>query len=118
MDIVYIKDLRADTVIGIYEWERRDRQSVTLDIEVGTDVARAATGDRIEDTINYRAVSDRIREFAGTSEFRLVESLAEGVAAILLNEFSAPWCRVRVGKPGILRGVRDVGVIIERGTRS
>ena len=117
MDIVYLNDLRIDTVVGIYDWERRTRQTVILDIEMGTNIRKAAQSDDIEHTIDYKAVSKRLFAFVGGSEFRLVESLAENVAGILVNEFHVPWCRVRLNKKGAVRGVRDVGVIIERGER-
>lgn len=115
MDIVYLKDLRIDTVVGIYDWERRTKQTVILDIEMGADIRKAALSDRIDDTINYKAVAKRIIAFVGESEFQLVETLAERVAEILINEFQVPWCRLRLNKQGAVRGVRDVGVIIERG---
>jgi dihydroneopterin aldolase len=118
VDIVYIKELRVETVIGIYEWERKSRQAVVMDIEVAADAEKAAEHDRIEDTVNYRAMVDRIAGFAGASRFQLVETLAVRIAAILQEEFAAPWCRVRIGKPGVVRGVRDVGVVVERGART
>jgi dihydroneopterin aldolase len=117
MDIVYLSDLRIDTVVGIYDWERRTRQTVILDIEMGTDIRKAAATDDISHTIDYKAVAKRLFSFVGESEFELVEKLAEGVATILLEEFNVPWCRVRLNKKGAVRGVRDVGVIIERGKR-
>lgn len=117
MDIVYLNDLRIDTVVGIYDWERRTRQTVILDIEMGTDIRKAAATDDISHTIDYKAVAKRLFSFVGESEFELVEKLAEGVATILLEEFNVPWCRVRLNKKGAVRGVRDVGVIIERGKR-
>jgi len=117
MDIVYLNDLRIDTVVGIYDWERRTRQTVILDIEMGTDIRKAAETDDISHTIDYKAVAKRLFSFVGESEFELVEKLAEGVATILLEEFKVPWCRVRLNKKGAVRGVRDVGVIIERGKR-
>ncbi|MEX2525231.1 MAG: dihydroneopterin aldolase [Gammaproteobacteria bacterium] len=117
MDIVYLNDLRIDTVVGIYDWERRTRQTVIFDIEMGTDIRKAAQSDDIEHTIDYKAVAKRLFSFVGESEFQLVETLAENVAAILLNEFKVPWCRVRLNKKGAVRGVRDVGVVIERGER-
>ena len=117
MDIVYLNDLRIDTVVGIYEWERRTRQTVILDIEMGADISKAAETDDISHTIDYKAVAKRLFSFVGESEFELVEKLAEGVATILLEEFKVPWCRVRLNKKGAVRGVRDVGVIIERGKR-
>ena len=115
MDIIYLRDLRIETTIGIYDWERRVRQTVVLDIEMGTDISKAAASDKIEDTLNYKAVAKRIIAFVSESEFELVETLAERVADILLHEFSVPWCRLRLNKQGAVRGVRDVGVVIERG---
>ena len=115
MDIIYLKDLRIDAVIGIYDWERRTKQTIILDIEMGADVARAAQSDDIEDTLNYKAVAKRLISFVENSEFQLVETLAERIAEILLNEFNVPWLRLSLNKQGAVRGVRDVGVIIERG---
>ncbi len=118
MDIIYLKDLRIDTVIGIYDWERRTRQTVIFDIEMAADIRKAAASDAIEDTLNYKAVAKRIIAFVEASEFQLVETLAERVADILLKEFKVPWVRLSLNKQGAVRGVRDVGVIIERGYRS
>lgn len=117
MDIVYLNDLRTEAVVGAFEWERRTRQTVILDIEMGTDIRGAAASDNLEDTINYKAVAKRLFAFIGESEFELVEALAEAVAAILLEEFNVRWCRVRLNKKGAVRGVRDVGVVIERGEK-
>ena len=114
VDIIFLRDLRIDTVIGIYEWERRTRQTVILDIEMGADVAKAAAGDSIENTLNYKEVAKRIISFVEESRFELVESLAEKIAEIILMEFKVPWCRLTLNKQGAVRGVRDVGVIIER----
>ncbi len=118
MDIVYLNDLRIDTIIGIYDWERRTRQTVILDIEMGADIKRAAETDSIENTLDYKAVAKRLFAYVGESEFNLVETLAERIATLLLEEFRVPWCRVRLNKKGAVRGVRDVGVIIERGNKS
>ncbi len=115
MDIIYLKDLRIDTIIGIYDWERRTRQTVILDIEMGADIKKAAQSDAIEDTLNYKAVAKRLISFVEESEFELVETLAERIADILLSEFEVPWFRLQLNKQGAVRGVRDVGVIIERG---
>jgi len=117
MDIIFLNDLRIDTIIGIYDWERQAKQTVILDIEMGTDISKAAKSDAIEDTINYKEVAKRLFSFIGESEFELVEKLAESITDILLNEFDVPWCRLRLNKQGALRGVRDVGIIIERGKR-
>lgn len=117
MDIVYISKLRVDAVIGIYEWEKRTRQKLELDLEMGADVAHAAVSDDIEDTLNYKAVAQRVSGFIEEHPFQLVETLAERVAALIREEFSVPWLRLRVSKPGAVKGARDVGVIIERGKR-
>jgi len=117
MDIIFLHDLRIETVIGIWEWERRIRQTVAIDLEMAADVAKAAATDSVDDTLNYKLVAKRVQEFVGDSGFQLVETLAEKVAAIVLDEFDVAWVRVRVNKPGAIRGARDVGVLIERGTR-
>ena len=115
MDIVYINDLKIDTIIGIYDWEREVRQTISLDLEMGTDIRQAAATDDIQYTLNYKAVSKRLIDFIEGSEFFLVETMAEQVAEIVREEFKVPWLRLRIGKPGAIRGARDVGIIIERG---
>jgi len=115
MDIVYINDLRIDTVIGIFAWERRIRQTISIDLEMGFDTRRAAASDNIADALDYKAVGKRIIAHVQQSEALLVERLAEEIAQILQNEFSVPWLRLRLSKPGALRGSKDVGLVIERG---
>jgi dihydroneopterin aldolase len=117
MDIIYLHDLRIDTVIGVFDWERRVRQTVILDLEMAADIRRAAASDDLADTLNYKAVAKRLIEFVGHSEFQLVETLAERVAELVVAEFRVPWLRLRVNKQGAVRGARDVGVVIERGVR-
>ena len=118
MDIVFIRELRADTIIGVYDWERSIRQSVVLDLEMASDNRRAAGSDRIEDALDYAALSARVLSFIEGSEFRLIETMAEQVAAIVMGEFAVPWLRLRLCKPGAVAAARDVGVLIERGERS
>lgn len=118
MDIIFLQELRIDTVIGIYDWERKIRQTVVFDLEMATDIAAAAASDSIEDTLDYKAVAKRITAFVETSEFGLVETLAEKVAGIIRGEFGVPWVRVSLNKSGAIRGARGVGVIIERGERN
>ena len=110
MDIIFLGQLEADAIIGIYDWERQVRQTVSLDLEMATDIRRAAQTDRIEDTLNYKAIAKRLIAFVGDSEFQLVETLAERCAGIVLEEFQVPWLRLRVSKPGAVRGSLDVGV--------
>jgi dihydroneopterin aldolase len=118
MDVVYIRDLKIDTIIGINDWEREVRQTVSLDLEMATDIRGAADSDDIGDTLDYKAVAKRIIEFVEGTEFLLVERMAERVSDIVREEFGVPWLRLRVGKPGAVTGSADVGVIIERGERS
>jgi dihydroneopterin aldolase len=117
MDIIFIRDLRIDTVIGIYDWERSIRQTIRLDLEMATDIARAAASDRIEDTLNYKAVAKRVIAFVEESEFQLVETLAERIADLVRSEFPVPWLRLTLNKGGAVRGAQGVGVIIERGNK-
>lgn len=114
-DIIYLTDLKIDTVIGIFDWERRVRQTVSFDLEMAADVARAAATDTIEDALDYKAVAKAVIGFVRNSDFQLVETLAERVAALILDEFGVPWVRLKVNKRGAIRGARDVGVVIERG---
>ena len=114
MDIIFLHDLRIDTIIGVFDWERRIKQTVILDIDMAFDIQRAASTDCIDDALDYKAVAKRLITFVEGSAFQLVESLAEHVAAILLAEFRIPWVRIRVNKQGAVRGAQDVGVIIER----
>lgn len=115
MDTVFIEDLRIETVIGIYDWERQIRQVVAIDLEMAFDNTRPAATDRIEDTLDYKAVSKRLIAFVEASHFELVETLAERCAAIVLDEFGVRWLRLKLSKPGAVRGSRAVGVRIERG---
>ena len=118
MDIIFLHDLRIETTIGIYEWERRIRQTVTLDIEMATDAAHAAASDGIDDALDYKAIVKRIIEFVSNSQFQLVETLADRVAALVREEFSVPWVRLRLNKKYAIRGATDVGVVVERGQRT
>ncbi|VAX13882.1 Dihydroneopterin aldolase [hydrothermal vent metagenome] len=117
MDIIYLNDLRIETIIGIYDWEREIRQVVSLDLEMAADISQAAASDAIEDTLNYKAVAKRLISFVSESEFQLVETLAERITEIVLNEFNVPWLRLRLNKKGAVRGANGVGVIIERGNK-
>ncbi len=117
MDIVYLRDLRIDTVIGIYGWERRTRQTIIFDLEMSADIARAAASDDIADTLNYKSVAKRLTQFVSESEFQLVETLAEHCAQIIREEYGVRWVRLTLNKKGAVRGATDVGVIIERGER-
>jgi dihydroneopterin aldolase len=114
MDKIFIRGLDVDAVIGIWEWERRIKQKVRLDLQMATHAGRAAQSDRIGGTLNYKDVAKRLIDFVATSEFRLVESLAEAIARIIVEEFAVPWVQVRVAKPGAIEGSEEVGIVIER----
>ena len=117
MDIIFLNDLRIEAIIGIYDWEREVKQTVVLDLEMAADIRKSAQSDQIEDTLNYKAVAKRLIQYVGESDFQLVETLAERVAAIVLTEFGVSWVRLRVSKPGAVRYAGNVGVIIERGRK-
>ncbi len=114
-DIVFIEDLRIETIIGIYDWEREIKQTIALDIEMAADNLKPASSENIDDALNYKAVSKRMIAFTEESRFQLVETLAESLVEIILNEFDVPWCRLKLSKLGAVTGSRSVGVIIERG---
>ena len=117
MDTVFIEDLRIETVIGIYDWERKIRQTVAIDVEMAFDNRKPAGSDRIEDTLDYKAVAKRLIAFVESSHFELVETLAERCAEIIRDEFHVPWLRLKLSKPGAVRGSKAVGVAIERGEK-
>jgi dihydroneopterin aldolase len=117
MDIVYIRDLRIDTIIGIYDWEREVRQTVSIDLEMASDIRKAAETDDIQYALNYKAVSKRLIAYVENRNALLVETLAEEIAQIIQSEFNVPWLRLRLSKPGAVRGARDVGLLIERGQK-
>ena len=117
MDIIFLRNLKIDTVIGIYDWERRIKQTVILDLEMETDIKKAAKSDDIADTLDYKAIAKRVISFVEESEYKLVETLAERIAEIIVNEFKVPWVKLSLNKIGAIRGARDVGVIIERGSK-
>ncbi|MAA54508.1 MAG: dihydroneopterin aldolase [Porticoccaceae bacterium] len=116
MDLIYIKKLNVETIIGIYDWEREVKQVVSMDLEMAFDIRMAAQTDDIKYALNYKSISKRIIAFVEEQKFQLIESMAEQVAQIVLVEFPVPWLRLRVSKPGALRGSEDVGIIIERGS--
>ncbi len=115
MDIIFLHDLRVDCIIGVWEWERKVRQTVVVDLDLAFDIRQAAASDALVDTLSYKDVAKRVSRFIADSRFQLVERMAQEVADILLGEFPIPWCRVRINKPGAIRGAGDVGVVIERG---
>ena len=114
MDKVFIKGLRADSVIGVHDWERNIRQPLILDIELGADFSRASKSDALADAVDYEAISKRVVEVVGGASFQLIETLADHVATMIQDEFGIQWLRLKVTKPQAVEAADGVGVIIER----
>ena len=117
MDIIFLGGLTTECIIGIWDWERRVKQKIVVDLEMGADIRRAAATDHIDDTLDYKRVAKRLLQFIGDSQFQLVETLAERIAELVITEFAVPWVRVRLNKQGAIRGSRDVGILIERSSK-
>ena len=117
MDTVYIRDLRVEASVGVYDWERDVRQTLVFDLDLATDIGRAAATDDLQYTLDYKAIADRLAAIVVSQHFQLVETIAERCAAVLRDEFAIRWLRLRVGKPTALVNAADVGVVIERGER-
>jgi dihydroneopterin aldolase len=117
MDKIFIHALKTEAIIGIFDWERQVKQTVIVDIEISSDVRKAALSDSIDDTLNYKRVAKRVLAFVEGSQFHLVETLAEHIAMLLLEDFGLAWVRISLSKPGAIRNSRDVGVLVERGRK-
>jgi dihydroneopterin aldolase len=117
MDIIFLRGLRIETTIGIYDWERTIKQPVIIDLEMATDIRKAAASEDIADALDYGAVSERVIAFVEQSQFLLIETLAEHIAHILMSEFGVPWLRLTLNKKGAIRRASDVGLVIERGAK-
>jgi dihydroneopterin aldolase len=116
MDRIFVTDLRVDAIVGIWDWERAMTQSVSIDLEMAWDIRPATENDDIEKTLDYRSVSKRVSAFVQESRFKLIETMAENIADLIQKEFGVTWLSVSIHKPSAVRGARDVGVRIERGT--
>jgi len=113
-DIIFLRGLEVECIIGFIDWERRVKQTVVIDLELPVDCRAASIRDEVEDTLDYKKVAKRVIAFVEASEFKLVETLADRLAMTLLEEFGIEWVRLSINKPGAIRGSRDVGVSIER----
>jgi dihydroneopterin aldolase len=114
MNIVYISELRINTVIGVYDWERDIQQTVVIDLEMSTDNQRAALEDNLVFTLDYGAIAAGITAFVEASSYQLLESLAEAIADLVMTDFGVQQLKLKLGKPGAVENARDVGVIIHR----
>ena len=115
MDIVFVRDLRFKTIVGLWDWERLMPQTVSIDLEMGWDMSSAAKTEDLDDALDYKSVSRRVEAFVQEQKFKLVEAAADAIAAMVMNEFSVPWIRVAIHKPFAVTGSKSVGVVVERG---
>jgi len=113
-DRIFVHGLTTECVIGFIDWERRVKQTVVVDLELSADCRRAALTDEVADTLDYRKVVKRVLAFIEASECHLIETLAERLARVVLEEFGLDWVRISLSKPGAFRHSRDVGVTLER----
>ena len=117
MDIIFLHELKAETLIGVYPWERKLVQTIQLDLEIALPSSRACQTDNFEDALDYALIVQRINQTLAQKHFSLLEALAEHIAQFILTEFKSPWVKVSVAKLGMIRGVKKLGVCIERGTK-
>ena len=115
MDIIFLRDLKIETLIGVYEWEKRVPQALQIDLEIALPHSHACQSDDIADALDYADIVRDIQAALTSRHFNLLEALAETIAQMLLNDFKAPWVKVSVAKLNAIRGSRMVGISIERG---
>lgn len=117
-DTIFIHGLQCECVIGVWEWEKKITQILVLDIDLATNVSKAAQSDKLEDTLDYKKIADRVIEYAQANPVDLIETLVDQLANVILTEFEVPWVRIRLDKGGVVKHVKHVGIVIERGTRA
>ena len=117
MDIIYIHGLQCTCRVGVWDWEKRIDQTLVLDIDLATNIKVAAKSDDLQDTLDYKKISDRVIEYAQANTFDLIETLVERLAGTILEEFNVPWVRIKLDKGGVVKNVNHVGILIERGTK-
>ena len=115
MDIIFLRELKVDTLIGVYDWERLVAQTIQIDLDIGLPNSKACQSDDISDALDYSDIVKHLKEVLASRHFNLLEALAEHIAQILLKDFNAPWVKVSVAKLQAIRGSRMVGISIERG---
>ncbi len=114
MDAIIIRDLRVEALIGIHRRERHMTQTLSVDLDIGLPGTTVFASDKVADTIDYEQVALRIRALAAAQHYRLVETFADRIAAVITTDFGAPWVKVSVAKIGILPNAKLIGVTIER----
>lgn len=116
MDIVYLHGLKCECTIGVWEWEKAITQTLVLDIDIATDVTKAANNDDLKKALDYQAIAEHVKAYAKDNTFELIETLAERLSVSILSEFDTPWVRIKLDKSTAVKGVKNVGVVIERGS--
>ncbi len=114
MDTIFLNEFKAKTIIGIYPWERKVKQTIQIDLEIALPSSLACQSDNIKDALDYALVTKRINEILANKKFSLLEALAEHIAQTILVEFNSPWIKISITKLGIIPGIKKVGVCIER----
>jgi len=118
MDKVFIKGLSIQTTIGFFDWEKEIKQTLVIDLSMGWNTAKAAVNDELAKTLDYAEISVAIERFANDNPVDLIETLAERMANFLISQYSIPWLKLSIGKPGAVHNAQTVGVEIERGQKS
>lgn len=117
MDKIFLNDLKIETIIGIYDWERETLQTLGFDLEMDWDIRKAASSDDIADTLDYGAVAGTIVKFVEASRYQLIETLAEDLCTLLLNEFPIPKLKLTLSKPVALHGNNLAKIVIKRSNK-
>jgi dihydroneopterin aldolase len=115
--LIFIEEMKVETIIGVSDWERALPQTLIIDLEMALPQMTSATSDLISDTIDYASVSERIKSITSNHRFKLLEPLAHLIIETLEKEFKAPWIKLKISKPHILTETKAVGVILEKGIR-
>jgi dihydroneopterin aldolase len=118
MDIIFLKEFRISTLIGIYPWEKKVPQTIELNLEIALPSNRASQTDRIEDALDYSKIIQRINMILNNQHFSLLETLTESIAQMILTEFGSPWVKVSAAKLNAIQGVKQLGICIERGRKN
>ncbi|WMY97472.1 MAG: dihydroneopterin aldolase [Arsenophonus sp.] len=114
MDVIIIKKLTVFTIIGIHDWEKKNRQKLIINIKMKTDISKALQSINIKDCLDYEVVTKTVINFVENKKFLLIESVAQEIAKMILKKFKTSWVRIEIFKSGIMLNTKYVGIMIER----
>ena len=114
MDKIFLKNLRLKTRIGLFEWEKQIHQIINIDLEAGFDISKAAETDDVKHSLDYKTISNRIKEYVKYNNHELIETLIENIAQTILKDFDIEYITLSISKPGAIRDSKDVGITITR----